>query len=89
MTVRCKFRCNEIVERESQRSVKGKDEKYNTIHFPLYSAVMTPVYSEDPQHENKAFWDATPSGKFEVGTILQMPWKVGAEYYLDISPAPG
>jgi hypothetical protein len=23
---------------------------------------MTPVYSTDPNHPNKAFWDATPSG---------------------------
>ncbi len=27
---------------------------------------MTPVFSDDPTHENKAFWDATPSGSIQL-----------------------
>ena len=48
---------------------------------------MTPVYSDDPDSENRKFWDATPSGKLEVGTFSEMPWNVGEDYFIDINPA--
>lgn len=51
---------------------------------------LTPVYSDDPKHENKAFWDATPSGKIEMW--INNPggfatFEVGKEYYVDFTPA--
>jgi hypothetical protein len=51
---------------------------------------LKPVYSDDPEHENKAFWEATPSGKIEM-SILNAPaaeaFAAGQEYYVDFSPA--
>lgn len=50
---------------------------------------MRAVYSEDPNHENKAFWDATPSGylQMSIKSSAAEMFEVGKEYYLDISPA--
>lgn len=52
---------------------------------------MKPVYSQDPTHENKAFWDATPNG--ELTMTINNPtaaefFRPGEEYYIDFSPAP-
>ncbi len=51
---------------------------------------MIPVYSTDPEHENKKFWDATPSGKLDL--YIQNPaafgiFHQGQEYYLDFTKA--
>ena len=55
---------------------------------------LSPVYSDDPNHENKNFWDATPSG--EISMWISNPpafarFKeagVDAEFYVDFTPAP-
>jgi len=52
---------------------------------------MSPVYSSDPGTENKKFWDATPSGQLTFNTVnlgAVESLELGAEYYIDISPAP-
>lgn len=49
----------------------------------FYTARFIPVSSGS--EENKRFWSATPSGKLELGTINEMPFEVGKEYYLDIT----
>jgi hypothetical protein len=51
---------------------------------------LSPVYSTDPNHENKSFWDATPSG--EIQMWINNPkgfatFEVGKEYYVDFTPA--
>lgn len=41
--------------------------------------------------ENKAFFDATPSGNIKLGTVNQdaaAAFELGAEYYVDFTPAP-
>ncbi len=62
-------------------------------HGPDFSVVLDPVHSNDPNHENKAFWDATPSGKIEMyingqGRADHLGFKLGEEYYVDFEPAP-
>ena len=47
------------------------------------------TYKDDPTHENKAFWEATP--QFEMRMTIQNPdadFEVGREYYLDFVKAP-
>jgi hypothetical protein len=51
---------------------------------------LKPVYSDDPEHENKKFWDATPSGELKM--YINNPqaigfFEVGHEYYLDFTKA--
>lgn len=50
---------------------------------------LWPVYSSDPNHENKAFWDATPSGKITLGIKRGIAdhFKPGDEYYIDFTLA--
>ena len=73
--VRCKFKLNSVTHR---KEYNGRD---------VYDAKFNVVYSDDPTSENKRFWDATPSGEFSVSTIKELPWELGREYYLDITPA--
>lgn len=40
---------------------------------------LRPVYSADPAHENKAFWDATPTG--EISMQINNPQ--GFQYFTD------
>lgn len=52
--------------------------------------VLNPVYSTDPNHENKSFWDATPNGKIEMWISNPNAFKqfeLGKEYYVDFTPA--
>lgn len=86
MTTRCKFKCNEVKISDSVRS-KQVEGRWENESYLLYSVVMTPVYSDKPDSENKLFWDATPSGRLEFGMIKEGSFQVGKEYYLDISPA--
>lgn len=50
---------------------------------------MRPVYSEDPEAENKAFWDATPSGYIQMSCKPEAAafFEEGKEYYIDFIPA--
>ncbi len=83
MNVRAKFYCV---------SIKATGYKNGDRDIEL-----APVYSDNPNHENKAFWSATPSGKLELyinGDDDGNPrpaasaFEPGQEYYIDISPAP-
>lgn len=62
------------------------------VHGPTSrTIVLRPVYSQDPRHENKTFWDATPSG--ELTMTINNPhaayfFDAGGEYYIDFSAAP-
>lgn len=49
-----------------------------------------PVYSDKEGSENKKFWEASPSGSFEVtGTKPGIfdDFKPGDEFYLDVTKA--
>jgi hypothetical protein len=63
-------------------------KKWVTEKRTLYGAKLSPVYSADPDSENKAFWDATPQGSFEVGSIHDGLFVPGNDYYIDITEAP-
>ena len=49
------------------------------------------VYSSDPNSENKAFTDATPSGSLSISIANDKPalalFEQGKSYYLDFTPA--
>jgi hypothetical protein len=70
--VRCKFSCQSKTETKSGGST-------------LYSYFFTAVYSDS--EENKKFWTMTPSGQLTVSCVRNGSFKVGQEYYLDISEA--
>ena len=87
--VRCKMKLNTVTERLASRGKyddQGKHIGYE--EFRLWDAEFSAVYSTKKDDENQAFWDATPSGTLKLATILQMPWEIGREYYVDLTPAP-
>ena len=76
-TVRAKFKVGFVED----QSYEGK--KQSLIR-------MYPVYSDDPNSENKTFTDATPSG--ELSLLITVPetaafFEPDQEYYLDITKA--
>lgn len=76
MTVRAKMQCHEVT------TYPGGGVKIR----------MGVVYSNDPDHENKAFSDATPSGHLEISIQGNKPaakmFEAGKEYYVDMTEAP-
>ena len=85
MVVRAKFRLNsyttELQDKWKDNQRVGQVEK-RTLNF-------TPVYSLGSE-ENKAFWDATPTGSLQLGVVNQAAWsqfELGKEYYLDFTLA--
>lgn len=76
--VRAKFVLNSFTV-----SMNG-DKEMRTLNF-------TPVYSTDPKSENKTFWEYSPAGSLQLGTVNKAAWErfeIGKEYYLDFTPAP-
>lgn len=96
MTVRCKFKLDEITTRMSSRAKYESQPDGSQKHVGyepglLYDAKFSAVYgdrSKPQDSDNQKFWDATPSGTLHVSTVRVMPWKIGKEYYLDIQEAP-
>lgn len=83
MNVRAKFKVDANYVPEWMKNTPQKD----TQHVITMSA----VYSNEPDHENKKFSDATPSGSFQMNIKDGGPWsffKPGFEYYLDFSESP-
>lgn len=75
LTTRCKFQCGKV----SQVSDYSGGVKHEVE--------MHPVSGNDSE-ENKRFWEASTSGKFELLYCNELPFEVGKEYYLDITEVP-
>ena len=73
-TVRAKFKCG------SKKQFDGASVEYE----------FNAVYSTDPTHENKFFWDATPNAslKMTINNRQAQVFEPGKEYYLDFTEAP-
>lgn len=73
-----------MVVQEISRNKYGTQSEMNTVK-------MHPVYQgKDPDSENSKFWEYTPVGKLELGSIkkdIGALFEIGKEYYIDISPA--
>lgn len=91
-TTRCKFFVTDIGRRMGQRRTVDKETgKEKWVPAEVQTIKLSPVYgNNDPNHENTKFWEASPSGSFELGTINAAAaaiFELGKEYYIDISPA--
>lgn len=76
--MRYKFRC------ESRSTV---EHTAGAAILTSFTTMLSPVYSTDPEHPNKVFWNATPGGVLHLNGTSISPFEVGREYYLDITPA--
>ncbi len=84
--VRAKFKVQSIERTMSQRKrpdgTWGPGELHTVKMFPIY-------HNDDPDHENTAFWEATPSGSLELGMVnaeAVAHFEIGHEYYIDFIP---
>jgi hypothetical protein len=78
MSVRAKFVCNSITRQKHWDQSKGETQ---TIK-------LTPVTSGS--EENKAFYEATPSGSIEIMTVneeVAKNFELGKSYYVDFTLA--
>lgn len=86
MGVRAKFKCDRIERSGYTRQVRGPDGVDRLENVEMQTIVLSPVYSPDPAAENRAFWNATPSGEIKLGTINPAAaayFELHKEYYID------
>ena len=77
MKVRAKFTVDSI-----ERRKRWDGEEQQTVK-------MSPV-SGNESEENRKFWEATPTGKLEIGCAKAETaglFELGREYYVDFTPA--
>lgn len=94
MTVRAKFKVDAI-ERQTHttypKDESGRPDYTRPERNELHTIKMSPVYgNNDPNHENTKFWEASPSGKLELGTVnpaAVAQFELGTEYYIDFTKA--
>ena len=82
MRVRAKFQCTSITRQHNRGWSGTPPSETHTVHF-------MPVSGNDSE-ENRKFWEATPSGKVEIGCAKAETaglFELGKDYYLDFTPA--
>ena len=95
-SVRAKFTVVSYTTQEFTREKRGpKGERLDGPVVWEKTEVRTihlhPVYGNgDPEHENTKFWNASPSGRIELGTVNPEAWEafvLGKSYFIDFIPA--
>lgn len=89
-TVRAKFTVHQVNRHDRYTYEQQSDGSYTKTRGEIQDVKLSPVYSPDPESENRKFWDATPQGSIELGVINQEAWsafELGKEYYVDFTPA--
>lgn len=92
-SVRAKFKVTEITRITKTIYTDERDEQGHTVYKKVEGRTvkLAPVYSTDPGHENKAFWDATPNGSISLDVVNPAGWapfELEHEYYVDFTDAP-
>ena len=96
-STRCRFRVTKVeylYQNVAKRDAQGKpitkadgSGEYVLGNLPVVH--LSPVYSTDPDHPNKAFWDATPGGHIQLNISNPAAlgvFRPGVEYNIDLSP---
>jgi hypothetical protein len=90
MTLRAKFKVDRIERTLGSAPVTDLEGKTAWKQSEMRTLLLTPVYGNgDPSHENTKFWNATPSGQFQMNTVNLAAvdcLELGQEVYLDITP---
>ena len=98
-SVRAKFRCLEVTKRYSHTVTPSAHNGQMPEHDAFtYRVKLAPVMSKskaggyDQDHENKAFYDATPGGEIELTGLAERAaaaFRPGQAYYIDFTEADG
>lgn len=94
MSVRAKFKCTGYSASQNStfphKDEAGKPDYTRPETVEMRTVKLSPVYgNSDPNHENTKFWNASPSGSIELGTVNPAAWQafeMGKEYYVDFTP---
>lgn len=90
-TVRAKFKVEEVRHHTAVKQVVDKDGRTTWVPAEMRTVILSPVFGNgDPRHENTKFWQATPTGKIELGCCnpdAASAFELGREYYVDFTPA--
>lgn len=92
MSVRAKFRLLSYETTIYSRAERGADGQ-TTGAFrrqEMRTLKFAPVGYSAENNENAAFWDASPTGKLELGTVNPAAWsqfELDHDYYLEFTPA--
>ena len=92
--IRAKFRVIEIKQSMMSCPTGEKDPDTGCDVWgekPCDTVVLSPVYSDKDDDENRRFWTATPQGSIDMA--MSNPeaaglFKLGKAYYVDFSEAP-
>ncbi len=92
MIVRAKFKVVEIksTHQQHKKDPAGDWNQANLETVEMRTIVLQPVSGDSP--ENLKFWDATPSGRIELGTINPEAWQafvLSQNYYVHFVLADG
>lgn len=75
MSVVAKFRVLSLTSTNYDKPQYDEQKRYTgSIKQEMRTIKLVPVYSEDPNSENKKFWDASPSGEINLGTVNPAAW---------------
>jgi hypothetical protein len=91
--VRAKFKVQSVTASLSSRQKPGAtDWRPESVEpVEMRTIKLVPVMGNgEPEHENTKFWNASPSGVIELGTINPEAWRafeLGGEYYIDFTRA--
>lgn len=97
MSVRAKFKhtgySSSMQTTYPHKNEAGGVDHSRPVDVEMRTLKFSPVYANgDPNHENSKFWQYTPAGSIELGTVNQDAWshfEIGKEYYVDFTPAEG
>lgn len=104
MSVRAKFTVTSITRNQGSRQETCADPancpvganwhdgmSRHSVPAEVQTIGLAPVYGNgDPNHENTKFWQASPSGQIQLGTVnlaAAQQFELGAEYYVDFTKA--
>lgn len=95
MSVRAKFSVQSITRtahaKYPHKKADGTADYSKPEPTELHTIRMNPVYGNgNPNHENTKFWESSPSGSLELGTVnpeAVKQFEIGKEYYVDFTPA--
>ena len=93
MKVRAKFIISSLTRVHTTVPTGERDDQGRPKYGPgiLVTIKGNPVYGNgDPEHENTKFWQASPSGSLELGTVNEAAaaaFQLGKEYYVDFTLA--
>jgi hypothetical protein len=76
---KCIFTVQSCEPRGTKHAYNQEAGKMEDTGIPITTVTLIPWYSEDENHPNRRFWEATPSGDLQLFNVMNFDPPVGAE----------